>query len=54
VALLTTQAGLTVAFPAMLFHNYLLNSKNRLLGEVLKDGDEFGKRYGSGGERGDA
>lgn len=43
IALLTTQAGLTVAFPALLFHNYLLGRKNRLIGTLLQDGDRLAK-----------
>jgi biopolymer transport protein ExbB len=37
IALLTTQAGLTVAFPGLLFHDYLNNRKNRLSGLLFKD-----------------
>jgi len=44
IALLTTQAGLTVAFPAMLFHNFLLNRKNRLVHSIIRDGEELSKR----------
>ena len=36
-ALLTTQAGLTVAFPAMLLQNFLLKRKKRLVEGLLKD-----------------
>lgn len=45
IALLTTQAGLTVAFPAMLFHNHLLSKKNLLIGLLIKDGKELAKRF---------
>ncbi len=45
IALLTTQAGLTVAFPAMLFHNYLMNKKNLLISLLIKDGEELAKRF---------
>lgn len=45
IALLTTQAGLTVAFPAMLFHNHLLSKKNLLIGLLMKDGKELAKRF---------
>jgi biopolymer transport protein ExbB len=41
VALLTTQAGLTVAFPGMLFQNYLSNTTNTLVSGLLKDGEEL-------------
>jgi biopolymer transport protein ExbB len=37
VALLTTQAGLTAAFPAMIFHNYLIGRKNTLVAHMLND-----------------
>ncbi len=43
IALLTTQAGLTVAFPALLFHNYLLSRKNRLIGALIQDGERLAK-----------
>jgi biopolymer transport protein ExbB len=42
IALLTTQAGLTAAFPGMLLHNYLLNLKNRFAKDVLKDEEYLG------------
>ena len=45
IALLTTQAGLTVAFPAMLFHNYLLNRKNMLVNSIVHDGEELSKKF---------
>jgi biopolymer transport protein ExbB len=47
IALLTTQAGLTAAFPGMLFHNFLINSKNHLAAGILKDGDVIGKMFQS-------
>jgi len=37
IALLTTQAGLTVAFPALIFHNFLMNKKNNLVNNLIKD-----------------
>jgi biopolymer transport protein ExbB len=37
VALLTTQSGLTVAFPCLLFHNYLLGQKNIMVKELVAD-----------------
>jgi biopolymer transport protein ExbB len=39
VSLLTTQAGLLVAFPCMLFHNYLTNKKDDLLHDILSQGE---------------
>lgn len=44
VALLTTQAGLTVAFPMVLFHNLLLNQSRGIKGRLLKDGEELVNR----------
>lgn len=43
IALLTTQAGLTVAFPALLFHNYLLSRRNWLIGALIRDGEWLAK-----------
>ncbi len=37
MAMLTTQAGLTVAFPAMLFLNLIQSKKNRLAAKIIKD-----------------
>lgn len=37
VALLTTQSGLIVAFPCLLFHNYLLGWKNDMVKELIAD-----------------
>ena len=37
VAMLTTQAGLTVAFPAMLILNLIQSRKNRLASMIMKD-----------------
>ncbi|NLE01399.1 MAG: MotA/TolQ/ExbB proton channel family protein [Fibrobacter sp.] len=39
VSLLTTQAGLVVAFPCMLFHNYLCNKKEFLVREIFSQGE---------------
>jgi biopolymer transport protein ExbB len=39
IALLTTQAGLTVAFPLVLFHNYLLGQSRGLRSRLFKDGE---------------
>ncbi|MBN1602745.1 MAG: MotA/TolQ/ExbB proton channel family protein [Chitinispirillaceae bacterium] len=41
VALLTTQAGLTVAFPIMIFVNHLSNKKTALLNLIIKDFEEI-------------
>lgn len=38
-ALVTTQAGLIVAFPCLLFHNYICNRKEELIKRVLADGE---------------
>jgi biopolymer transport protein ExbB len=35
VSLLTTQAGLLVAFPCILFHNYVKNKKNALVQDIV-------------------
>ncbi len=45
IALLTTQAGLTVAFPALLFHNFLNNQKTRLMSYLVKDEEFLLKEY---------
>lgn len=37
MAMITTQAGLAVAFPAMLFLNQIQSRKNRLAANILKD-----------------
>jgi biopolymer transport protein ExbB len=37
IALLTTQAGLTSAFPALIFHNFLINRKDSLVAHMLND-----------------
>lgn len=39
VSLLTTQAGLLVAFPCMLFHNYLSNKKGALEKAIIAEGE---------------
>jgi biopolymer transport protein ExbB len=41
IALITTQAGLTAAFPGMLLHNYLLNRRNRIVNDIKADGDRI-------------
>jgi biopolymer transport protein ExbB len=37
VAMITTEAGLAVAFPAMLFLNHIQSRKNRLVAMIIKD-----------------
>jgi biopolymer transport protein ExbB len=49
VAMLTTQAGLTVAFPAVLMHNFLANRKNQIVNRLLKDGEMLLSRLGAPG-----
>ena len=39
IALLTTEAGLTAAFPGMLLHTFILNRKNRLQQLIGSDGE---------------
>ncbi len=41
VALLTTQSGLIVAFPCLLFHNYLQGKKNILVKELSADSEKL-------------
>jgi biopolymer transport protein ExbB len=41
VALLTTQAGLTVSFPSLLFHVYLKNRKERLVKRLILDAEQL-------------
>jgi len=41
IALLTTQWGLTVAFPLMLLHNYLSGRMRAIKSQLLKDGEEL-------------
>lgn len=47
IALLTTQAGLTVAFPAMLFLNHLANKKKMIVSMIIKDGEVLSKKFTS-------
>lgn len=44
IALLTTQAGLTVAFPMVIFHNYLVGRARRITDKILLDGEELVNR----------
>lgn len=39
VALITTEAGLTVAFPGLLLHTFLTNRKNSLQQKIARDGE---------------
>jgi biopolymer transport protein ExbB len=48
VALLTTEAGLTVAFPGLLFHNVLRNRKNTLVRMLAADGERAVAALSSG------
>jgi biopolymer transport protein ExbB len=41
VSLLTTQAGLLVAFPSLLFHNYLNGKKETIVKGMLADGEQI-------------
>ncbi len=41
IALLTTQAGLTVAFPMVIVHNHLANKANHLIDQIKLDGEEL-------------
>jgi biopolymer transport protein ExbB len=41
VALITTQSGLVVAFPCLLFHNYLVGRKNALIHSIIADGEKL-------------
>ncbi len=47
VALLTTQAGLTVAFPMVLFHNFLVNRSRHIKSRLLMDGEDLVNRVKS-------
>ena len=44
IALLTTQAGLTVAFPALIFHNFLINRKDMLMTHIFNDFEQLIKQ----------
>lgn len=41
IALLTTQAGLIVAFPALMLQVILLNYKTKIVNELYKDGEKI-------------
>jgi biopolymer transport protein ExbB len=45
IALITTQAGLTVAFPLLIFHNHLRGKADKLKNYLFADGEEMGKRF---------
>ena len=51
IALVTTEAGLIVAFPAMLFHNHLVSRKNRVKAQLLRDGESLVNRFAPGPSR---
>ncbi len=44
IALLTTQAGLTVAFPMVMLHNYLANRSKHLISQLMLDGEDLVNR----------
>ncbi|MGM0443372.1 MAG: MotA/TolQ/ExbB proton channel family protein [Fibrobacterota bacterium] len=44
VALVTTQAGLTVAFPIIMLHNYIANRSNQLMDYIRLDGEDLVNR----------
>jgi biopolymer transport protein ExbB len=50
VALVTTQAGLTVAFPMMIFHNYLVNRSRGIVSKLILDGETLIKRIETNGK----
>jgi len=41
MALITTQAGLTVAFPMVLFHNYLAIRSDKIITALMLDGEQL-------------
>jgi biopolymer transport protein ExbB len=41
VALLTTQAGLTVAFPGVILQNALLNRRRQVMAQLMHDGEQL-------------
>ena len=45
IALITTQAGLTVAFPMVLFHNYLSNMARSVRDTLFKDGEDLVNKF---------
>lgn len=51
VALITPQAGLTVAFPLMMLHTYLVNRSHSTKVSLLMDGEELVRDFGSPTER---
>jgi len=53
VSLLTTQAGLLVAFPCMLFHNYLTGRKDALVRNLLAEGERLVSEAAKDGARHD-
>jgi len=49
VALLTTESGLTVAFPGLLLHNLLRNRRNALVRTLAADGERAVSALAGGG-----
>lgn len=47
IALLTTEAGLTVAFPGMLLLTFVINRKNRLQQQLFGDGEYMSRQLSS-------
>lgn len=45
IALITTQAGLTAAFPLVIFHNYLRSRAEALKNRIIKNGEELMNLY---------
>lgn len=41
IALLTTQAGLTAAFPLLILHNWLVNKKDSLINQLKLDSEDL-------------
>jgi biopolymer transport protein ExbB len=50
VALITTEAGLTVAFPGLLLHTFITNRKNSLQQKIIRDGEILSRRIDVPGE----
>ena len=46
VALLSTQAGLTVAFPGVIFQSLLQTKKSMIVSRIIKDGEDLLTKYG--------
>jgi biopolymer transport protein ExbB len=50
VSLLTTQAGLLVAFPCMLLHNYIKNRRDALVQRILSEAEAEMKLLAGNGD----